>query len=92
MSIARRLPGPRGDREEIIVNDLEVVAYDGETIAAAMLAAGIDAFRWDPSGAPRAPLCNMGSCYECTVDVVGMGQVRACLTTVANGMRVRTDG
>ena len=45
------------------------------------------------SGEPRAPLCGMGTCYECRVTIDGVAHRRACLVTVADGMHVTTaDG
>jgi glycine/D-amino acid oxidase-like deaminating enzyme len=64
-------------------------AIDGESIAAALIAAGHLEFRRDKSGAPRGPLCGMGVCLECEVTVDGAVR-RACLTKVRHGMRVRS--
>ncbi len=70
-----------------------IEAYPGESLAAALLAAGRRAFRLTSSGAPRGPLCNMGVCFDCLVTVDGVTQVRACMTAVKEGMSVRTgDG
>jgi predicted molibdopterin-dependent oxidoreductase YjgC len=41
------------------------------------------------SGAPRAPYCLMGVCFECLVEVDGVRDRQACLTTIRDGMRVR---
>jgi sarcosine oxidase subunit alpha len=40
---------------------------------------------------PRAPLCGMGVCFECRVQVDGVAHVRACMTPVSDGMQVVTD-
>jgi aerobic-type carbon monoxide dehydrogenase small subunit (CoxS/CutS family) len=74
----------------IEVDGARVDAYPGESLAAALLAAGIRTFRRSRSGAPRGPVCNMGVCFECVVTVDGEPGVRACATTVCEGMRVRT--
>ena len=66
-----------------------VCAYPGETLAAALLAAGTRTFRRTELGAPRGPYCNMGVCFECVVEVDGV-RTRACMTTVRAGMIVRT--
>ncbi len=63
-------------------------ALAGETIAAALSAAGIVAFRHTPTGAPRGLHCGMGACYDCVVTVDGRIGQRACLTKVAGGMVV----
>ena len=84
-----RTAAERGEPVEIIVDDTPVIACGGETVAVAMLAAGAD-FDSDRGGAPRAPLCNMGTCFECVAVVNGRPLTRTCLTPVADGMRVET--
>ena len=62
-------------------------ARAGETLACALLAAGITAFRETPvSGAPRGPLCLMGACFDCLVELDGAQNVQACLVAVRPGM------
>jgi glycine/D-amino acid oxidase-like deaminating enzyme len=68
----------------------EIEALPGETIAAALAAAGITAVRTARSGAPRGPFCGMGVCFDCLVTVDGRPSQRACLTKVAAGMDVRS--
>ena len=64
-----------------------------DTLAAALLNAGVRAFRVSPTGYPRAPLCGMGTCFECRVTIDGVPHRRACLEPVRDGMRVVTgDG
>ncbi len=65
-----------------------IPALEGETIAAALSAAGIVAFRRTASGAPRGLHCGMGACYDCIVTVDRRIGQRACMTKVANGMVV----
>ncbi|MBX6364010.1 MAG: (2Fe-2S)-binding protein [Gemmatimonadetes bacterium] len=80
------------DVVEIHVNGRAVRVPASASLAAALLAAGESAFRRSVTGAPRAPLCGMGICYECRVTVNGVAHVRACLETVAPGMDVVTGG
>ena len=69
-----------------------VRARAGDTVAAALLAAGIDHCRTTPvSGAPRAPYCLMGACFECLVTVDGVGSRQGCLVPVREGMKVETQ-
>ena len=68
-----------------------IAALDGETIAAALSAAGIVAFRRTQSGAPRGLHCGMGACFDCVVTVDGRIGQRACMTKVADGMTVTGD-
>lgn len=74
----------------IIVDGHAAPVLPGQSIAAALLAAGIATFRRTEGGAPRGPYCGMGVCYECVVTVDGQPGVRACTTLVAEGMLVET--
>jgi D-hydroxyproline dehydrogenase subunit alpha len=66
----------------------DIPALEGETIAAALSAAGITTFRTTRSGAPRGLHCGMGACFDCVVTVDGRVGRRACLEKVAQGMEV----
>jgi len=81
----------RGAAVTLRVDGAAVPAFEGETVATAMMAAGKGVFRRDGRGAPRGLYCNMGSCGECMITVAGR-RVRACLTEVAEGMEIATDG
>ncbi|MBN9437371.1 (2Fe-2S)-binding protein [Bosea sp. (in: a-proteobacteria)] len=62
----------------------------GDSLAAALLAAGIGALRQSPVDAsPRAPYCMMGVCFECLVEIDGRQNQQACLTPAQDGMVVR---
>lgn len=70
--------------------DREVTAREGESVAAALLAAGLRGFRATAiSGAPRAPWCMMGICFDCLMEIDGIASRQACMVTVEPGMRVR---
>lgn len=76
----------------IRVDGKEVPARAGESVAAAMLAAGLVRFRDTAvSGAARGPYCMMGACFECLVTIDGVGSRQACLATVRDGMTVETQ-
>lgn len=76
----------------ITVDGKRVAARVGDTVATAMIAAGIDHCRTTPvSGAPRAPYCLMGVCFECLVTVDGVGSRQGCLLPVSEGMAVETQ-
>ncbi|MBF2759190.1 MAG: (2Fe-2S)-binding protein [Ectothiorhodospiraceae bacterium AqS1] len=65
-------------------------ARAGESVAAALLAAGVAVFRTTPlSGAPRAPWCMIGECHECLLEIDGEPNRRSCMVQVRKGMRVR---
>ena len=67
-----------------------VTAREGESVAAALLAAGLRSFRATAiSGAPRAPWCMMGICFDCLLEIDGRASRQSCMTIVAPGMRVR---
>lgn len=71
--------------------DGEVVSVPADiSIAAALLALDAIPFRSSPvSGAPRAPFCMMGVCFECLLEVDGVSGQRACQVQVQAGMRIR---
>lgn len=63
-------------------------AYPGETIAAALVAAGIRTFGYHPKdGSPQGIYCANGQCAQCLVIADGR-PVKACMTLVQPGMRV----
>jgi len=76
----------------IHVNGVATPCHPGETVATALLAAGIVVFRRTASGAPRAPVCNMGVCFDCLVSIDGRPAVRSCMTRVAAQMRIGLPG
>jgi predicted molibdopterin-dependent oxidoreductase YjgC len=62
----------------------------GDSVAAALLSAGVTDLRATPvSGTLRAPYCMMGVCFDCLVEIDGVGNRQACLTPIAEGMQVR---
>ena len=82
---------PAHRRLIIHVDGRPVEAMEGQTVASALLAAGIRTLHLSSkSREPRGLYCGMGVCYECLVTVDGAHAVRACLTLVADGMQVET--
>jgi predicted molibdopterin-dependent oxidoreductase YjgC len=84
---------PDDDREvvTVVVDGTAVAARAGDSVAAALLASGMRAFRATAvSGAPRGPFCMMGACFDCVVTIDGRPNVQACMTRVAGGMRIDT--
>jgi hypothetical protein len=92
----RRL-APHGDLErgapiDLEIEDETVVAYAGESVAAAMIATGRLVFRSGPRpGQVRGLYCGMGVCFECLVTINGCANQRACMTEVRPGMRIQTQ-
>jgi D-hydroxyproline dehydrogenase subunit gamma len=80
----------------ILVNGNPVTAYEGESLATALIASGTLVMSRDSSGRPRSPFCNMGICFECLVTVeeaaprsgTTVRRVRACLAAVRPGLLV----
>jgi predicted molibdopterin-dependent oxidoreductase YjgC len=70
----------------------ELPACEGETVAAALLAANRRAFRrTGRRGEPRGLFCGMGVCFDCLVRIDGRPNVRACQVPVAEGMSVESQ-
>lgn len=83
------LPGSPAGTVTIDYEGAPLQVPGGMPLAAALLAAGVPAFRATPvSGAPRAPYCMMGVCFECLVEVDGVPNRQSCLVPVRAGMRV----
>lgn len=63
----------------------------GQTLAAALWAAGIVAWRTSRvTGEPRGAFCGIGACFDCLVTVNGVRDVRACLVRPEPGDEVAT--
>lgn len=70
----------------------EMIAHPGETIAAALLGAGLRALRrTEKEDQPRGVFCGMGICFDCLCTVDGRSHLRACMTQVEPGMQVVTQ-
>jgi len=82
----------RGAEVELIVDGLPLCAFRGETVAAALLAAGKRALRTTSRRAePRGLYCGIGVCFDCVMTIDGRPNVRACQTQVQAGMRVESQ-
>jgi D-hydroxyproline dehydrogenase subunit gamma len=87
----RRLTGPvgRGRPVTLVVDGAAVPAFEGESVAAALLAARRRSLRVTPKcGEPRGMYCGIGLCFECVMVIDGQPGTRTCLTPVRDGMRV----
>lgn len=77
---------------QIRVNGRSVAAVPGETVLAALTAAGFKALKKsNVNGDARGAFCGMGVCYECLVTVNGVPKQRACMTEVAENMEIVID-
>lgn len=87
-----RLPEASGEPVAVTIDGVAFVARAGDTVSAALLAAGRFASRTTPvSGAPRGTFCMMGVCFDCLVDIDGVPNQQGCMVTVRAGMRIRTQ-
>ncbi len=85
-----RLPDRPAVPVTIYFEDRPVVACEGDTVAAALLAAGHDMTRTTAvSGAERGPFCMMGICFDCLLEIDGEANRQGCMVDVRDGMRVR---
>jgi predicted molibdopterin-dependent oxidoreductase YjgC len=91
VSESERIPASGDEWIEFRFDGEAVRSRRGESIAAALIAAGVDAFGSDASGAPRGPYCNMGTCFECVLTVDDAPLTRSCLTTAESGQDVRRE-
>lgn len=70
----------------ITVDGREVSAVPGQTLGAAMTAAGLRSWRSTRhAGRPRGLFCGIGVCFDCLVTVNGSPSVRACLAEARPG-------
>ena len=79
---------------ELTIDGRAVEAREGDSVAAALIAADAVACRTTPvSGRPRGPYCMMGVCFDCLVVLDGRPNQQACMITVRQGMKVmRQEG
>ena len=77
---------------EIEVDGEKLIAFEGETIAAVLMAAGRRTLRYTPKrNHPRGMYCGIGLCYECRMVINGVPNTRACQTPATPGCRVETQ-
>ena len=87
---ALRTAVPQGDPVGLMFEGQPIDAYTSDTIASALLAAGIRAFTvTEVAGEERGGFCFVGRCADCLVIVDGQPYQRACTTPVRDGVDVR---
>jgi len=83
-------PAPAKAGVPVAVEGREIRVPEGVSAAAAMLLAGVDSIRETPvSGAPRAPYCLMGVCFDCLAEIDGVANRQSCMVAVKPGMAIR---
>ncbi len=79
----------RGKKIYFTFNGKKIEAYKGETIAAALHAAGIKVLKRSIiHDRPRGFFCAIGKCASCMMNVDGVPNVKTCVTLVEDGMVV----
>ena len=82
----------RGAQIQIRINGRPHVAFKGESVHAALHAAGCRLLRKTAkSGQLRGIFCGMGVCYDCLVTINGVPNQRACMTLVEDRMEIEVD-
>lgn len=80
----------RGKEVTFRYNGREIKAYEGETIAAALHAAGIKKLKNSAKlNRARGLFCAIGNCSSCLMEVDGVPNVKTCITKVEEGMVVK---
>ena len=82
----------RSRQFEIEVDGEKIIAFKGETFAAALMAFGRRTFRFTSKKKhPRGVYCGIGLCHECLMVINGIPNTRACQTLATPGCRVKTQ-
>ncbi|HEX2912331.1 MAG TPA: (2Fe-2S)-binding protein [Chloroflexia bacterium] len=82
----------RGEPFEFTFEGETVMAYPGESLGAALTAAGYSTFRYTRGAhKPRGLFCGIGVCYDCLVVVDNLPNQRACLTPARPGQEVKVQ-
>lgn len=68
-----------------------VAARAGQTVGAALTAAGVRSWRTTrQDNRPRGLFCGIGVCFDCLLTVDGVPNQRACLVSARDGMVLET--
>ena len=82
----------RGRAISFTFDGKRIDAFDNETIAVALHAAGVQRLSHSfVVGHPRGFFCAIGNCAACNMIVDGESNVRTCVTLARNGMVVQTQ-
>jgi predicted molibdopterin-dependent oxidoreductase YjgC len=86
----RKRPDASGPTVVVTVEGVDIRVPEGASAAAALLLAGLGHTRETPvTGAPRAPYCLMGVCFDCLAEIDGQPNRQSCMVAVAPGMAIR---
>ena len=82
----------RGERVTFSFDGKDIEGYTGESIAAALHAAGIKELAKSPVlHRPRGLFCAIGNCSSCLMTVDNQPNIRVCVTKVKSGIKVETQ-
>lgn len=82
----------KGKKVSFTYNGKTIEGYEGEPIAAALKAAGLMVHRYTAKEhKPRGIFCAIGRCTDCVMIVDGVPNVRTCVTSLKEGMDVKTQ-
>ena len=86
----KRLSELNGNIVTVNIEGEDIQVPVGETVAAAVLVHNLGYTRTSAiSGSPRAPLCMMGVCFECLMEIDGAPNCQTCQVQVTEGMKIR---
>ena len=82
----------RGEPVHFTFDGTQIAAHAGETVAAALYAAGYRTLANSPiRRRPRGLYCAIGNCSSCMMVVNGRANVKTCIELVQDGMVVETQ-
>ena len=82
----------KGKKVKFSFDGKELEGFEGEPIAAALMASGVTTHRHTrKKGTPRGIFCAIGRCTDCVMVVDGEINVRTCITPLKEGMKVQTQ-
>jgi predicted molibdopterin-dependent oxidoreductase YjgC len=85
--------GSSANRFEITFDGRPIPVVAGQTVGAALTAAGIKSWRTTRiGGRPRGLFCGIGVCFDCLITVNDRPSRRACLVEARPGDVVRSSG
>jgi predicted molibdopterin-dependent oxidoreductase YjgC len=84
--------GPRSQPPaQVTLDGRPVTVSPGRSVAAALMAAGVPAWRTTRRrGRPRGLFCGIGACFDCLITIDGRPDQRACLVQVRDGMTLES--
>ena len=86
-----RVPGHGLERGRPVVVQIDgesVEAFEGESVAAAVMADRRLDLRETEHNEPRGYFCGMGVCFDCVMIINGVPNTRTCVTWVHDGMTI----